>query len=419
MKKKILSLILSASLALGALAIPASAATTFPFTDVPENAWYAPAVSYVYEDGLFGGTSPTTFSPHTFMTRAMFVQVLANNTSNFNSAEWADKGSFSDVSKDAWYASAVEWAYAYGLVNGKTAEKFDPNGLITRQDIAVLLYRYAEKTHNDISVDETQSNMFSDYLESSAYARRSILWASQHKILSGYGDGSFRPLRNASRAEVATVFMNADGILLNDKISHEGATPTPRPTNSPVPTITPTPAPTVTPVPTLTPIPTATPTVAPTSPPAEDIYEQIAAERQRHKDKIVALNKSITDYEKIIKIKIDAVSDGPIFSGSEASYQMQLQEIISDLTTIQAKVDKLYLAVSSGDRNAIPLYNKALEELANKQADMLELQEAYARKARIDSLENDLQDHIDKIEEQIVEENALHESNLEYLNSLL
>ncbi len=213
---RLVSLFLAVMLLLSALALPASAAGT-PFTDVPDNAWYKNAVVYAYENGLFNGTGDTTFSPNAPMTRAMFVQVLSNKTSNYNKADWSGKSSFSDVNKNQWYASAVEWAYRAGLISGMGEGKFAPETNVTREQMAVIMYNYAKKTGNDTSLDSGILSQFPDSGSVSGWAKEAMQWAVTHKVING-SDGKLKPGSNAKRCEVAQVAVNADPILENTTV---------------------------------------------------------------------------------------------------------------------------------------------------------------------------------------------------------
>ncbi len=213
---RLLSCLLMAALLLGTLALPASAAG-LPFTDVPDGAWYKNAVTYAYENGLFNGTGATTFSPNAPMTRAMFVQVLSNKTSNFEKPTWTGKSSFSDVNKNQWYALAVEWAYRAELISGVGDGKFAPEKNVTREQMALIMYNYAKKTGNDTSFDSSILSQFPDASSVSSWAKEAMQWAVTHKVVNG-SDGKLKPGSAAKRCEVAQVAVNADPILENTEV---------------------------------------------------------------------------------------------------------------------------------------------------------------------------------------------------------
>ncbi len=231
--RRLIAAVLTVVLLLSMTALPASAAGT-PFTDVPDNAWYKNAVTYAYENGLFSGTGATTFSPNAPMTRAMFVQVLSNKTSNYNKADWAGKSSFSDVKKDKWYAAAVEWATKAGLIVGMGDGKFAPEKNVTREQMALIMYNYAKKTGNDTSFDENVLSQFPDSGSVSRWAKEAMQWAVTHKVVNG-SDGKLKPGSAAKRCEVAQVAVNADPILVNTTVEVTPDTPTPDPDPNPAP----------------------------------------------------------------------------------------------------------------------------------------------------------------------------------------
>ena len=177
--------------------------STLPFTDVAADAWYYDAVAYVYEKGMMTGTNDgTTFSPAMNLTRGMMAQVLFNIEKGTAPAE----GSFTDVTADAWYAGAVNWAAANGIVGGYGNGKFGPEDSITREQMAVLLYNYAKFKGEDMTATADLS-AFSDGDQVSGWAEYAMKWAVGEKLISG-SNNALNPLGTASRAEVAQVLMN-------------------------------------------------------------------------------------------------------------------------------------------------------------------------------------------------------------------
>ena len=140
MKKKIISLILSAAMVATATVVPVSAADVKDFADVAADSWYYDSVDFVAERDYMNGTSATTFSPDDNMTRAMFVTVMARvagaQTDNNAVTE------FTDVPSGQWYTGAVQWGVEKGLVQGHGDGTFGTNDPITRQDTAVLAQRF-------------------------------------------------------------------------------------------------------------------------------------------------------------------------------------------------------------------------------------------------------------------------------------
>ena len=174
-----------------------------PFTDVPEDAWYKEAVDYVYANGLMSGTSATTFAPSTQLSRAMMVQILYNLEEQPVVTESA---AFTDVAADVWYAGAVNWAAGEGIVSGYGNGKFGPEDLITREQMANMLYYYAQYKGYDVSASGELSS-FTDGASTSSWAAEAVRWAVGSGLLSGKGGGVLDPRGTATRAEAASIFM--------------------------------------------------------------------------------------------------------------------------------------------------------------------------------------------------------------------
>lgn len=175
------------------------------FTDVAEWDWFHSAVHYVYENSMMTGTSETTFSPGMETSRGMIVTVLHR----LEGSPEAVESHFSDVSREEYYAKAVDWAYANGVVSGhggNEAGTFGPQGSLTREQLAAILYRYAGLKGLDLSARGDLS-VFADEGSISDYARESMAWAVGTGLISGMGDGTISPAGTASRAQVATILM--------------------------------------------------------------------------------------------------------------------------------------------------------------------------------------------------------------------
>ena len=174
-----------------------------PFTDVKESDWFYDAVVYAYTNELFNGTSATTFSPNSTMTRAMLVTVLwrLEGTPAAGSAS-----TFADVEPGSWYTDAVAWASSVGIVNGTSATTFDPNGSVTREQIAAILYRYAKTKGWNVN-GASSLNVFADGSQVSEWAVRSMEWTYAKGLITGKDAGRLDPRGQASRAEVATILM--------------------------------------------------------------------------------------------------------------------------------------------------------------------------------------------------------------------
>ena len=170
------------------------------FNDVPANQWYAPAVSYVTQRGLFSGVSETQFAPSQSMTRGMLVSVLYR----FNGTSHTGTSPFTDVSSNAWYGNAVSWAYANNLVSGVSDTSFAPNTPITREQAAVMLARYLK--FSGVAL-ESGTPDFQDTASISGYAKESVGAMQKAGLLSGDNEGNFRPDAQITRAEIASIFM--------------------------------------------------------------------------------------------------------------------------------------------------------------------------------------------------------------------
>lgn len=218
MKKKIISLILSAAMVATATVVPVSAADVKDFADVAADSWYYDSVDFVAERDYMNGTSATTFSPNDSMTRAMFVTVMARvagaQTDNNAVTE------FTDVPSGQWYTGAVQWGVEKGLVQGHGDGTFGTNDPITRQDTAVLAQRFL-KWYSEATglTPETGAKVdsFTDASSISDYAKDAVEYCRQIGLLTGYEDGSFQPLKTITRAEAATILKRmtflAEGVL--------------------------------------------------------------------------------------------------------------------------------------------------------------------------------------------------------------
>lgn len=171
---------------------------SYGYRDVTGDNWYAPAVRYVSTTGLMQG-SGGLFRPGDTMNRAMLVTVLYRMA---GSPAVEGDSPFTDVPAGKWYTDAVLWASRNGIVQGQTASTFDPNGSITRQQLATFLYRYAKA-----KPVQTDLSAFTDAGQVSAYAADPMAWAVSHGLISGTASATLAPRDTASRAMVATVLM--------------------------------------------------------------------------------------------------------------------------------------------------------------------------------------------------------------------
>ena len=168
------------------------------FTDVPANHWAQAAIQYVYDNGLMTGVSDTAFAPEATTTRAMIVSMLAR-MENVTSA--ADAG-FADVDTSDWYATAVNWAAANGIVSGISDDTFAPNDPITREQMAAMLMKYAQYK----GLDTTARADLSGYTDApSTWASEAVQWAVAEGLLAGVTDDQLQPQGQATRAQVAAI----------------------------------------------------------------------------------------------------------------------------------------------------------------------------------------------------------------------
>ena len=167
-----------------------------------EKHWAKENIRYSVNYGLFNGVASSSFEPEANMTRAMFVTVLARMSGdNINGYT----NSFTDVSPDAWYADACAWANAKGVITGTGDGKFDPDGNVTREQIAALLYRYAKLYGISDGKYNNTALGFSDNSSISSWAQSALLWANQNELITGRDDNTICPLDSAQRSEVSTI----------------------------------------------------------------------------------------------------------------------------------------------------------------------------------------------------------------------
>lgn len=173
------------------------------FSDVTSGKWYKEYVDYVVSNHIFNGTSETTFEPSGTMTRAMFVQVLAN-LENLT-LDRNVKTEFTDVPSGKWYTGAVKWASENGIVNGVTETTFAPDENVQRQQMCVMLVRYAEFKGITFKIKEPLKS-FADEAQIKNYAKNAVAVCQRAGLISGMTSDTFAPDENATRAQVAKIF---------------------------------------------------------------------------------------------------------------------------------------------------------------------------------------------------------------------
>ncbi len=182
------------------------------FTDVRESDWFYDDVQYAVQNGLFNGTSDTTFSPNASMTRAMLVTVLYRLEGE---PDVTGSSPFDDVPRGQWYSDAVNWAERNDIVNGISDTAFAPNNNITREQMAAILYRYA--AYKDYSTSASNSlTGYADFDQISAYALNSLKWANAEGLINGRTTTTLAPKGTATRAEVAAILHRFVENVVND-----------------------------------------------------------------------------------------------------------------------------------------------------------------------------------------------------------
>ena len=170
------------------------------FDDITKDFWGRSAISYVLAEGYFNGTSKTTFAPNGTMTRAMLVTVLSRMAGVSGDTS---KITYTDVNKEAWYASGVAWAEQLGIVNA--GGKFRPDENATREELADMLYRAAYCFYTKIDINAAPD--FKDMSSANSEYADGIKFCTKNGIIGGYTDGTIKPANSATRAEVATMIM--------------------------------------------------------------------------------------------------------------------------------------------------------------------------------------------------------------------
>ena len=173
------------------------------FLDVSRNDWFYSAVEYVVNHDVMSGVSDSSFAPNATLTRGMLVQIL------YNLEDRPDNNGiniFTDVTTDAWYTDAVIWANNENIVSGMGEGIFAPNAEITREQMALMLYNYAQYKEYDVSAS-AELSAFTDGADVSSWASHAVQWAVAEGLMSGMGNGTLAPQGTATRAEVSSIMM--------------------------------------------------------------------------------------------------------------------------------------------------------------------------------------------------------------------
>ncbi len=193
--------------------LPTDDTTCDDFEDVNLEEWYHEGVHYVIENGMMNGTSATSFEPETNVSRAMLVTVLWRAE---NEPAAAAEAAFTDLVNGQYYVDAVKWANETGVVKGTSDTTFSPETAITREQFATIIYRYAQYKGYDVSVGENTNILsYSDFGKISEYAIPAMQYAVGSGLMKGKTATSLNPADNATRAEMATILyrfftMNAE-----------------------------------------------------------------------------------------------------------------------------------------------------------------------------------------------------------------
>ena len=179
-----------------------AAAGNGTFRDVSEDSWCYDAVEYAYEKNLMTGVSADTFAPNGTCTRAQLVTILYR----LAGSPGTDGASFSDVTAGTWYTDAAAWASANGIVTGYADGSFAPNEAVTREQLAAILYRYAQSAQRDTSAAASLGG-FTDSGAVSGYAGTAMAWANAEGLITGADGNTLLPKASATRAQVATILM--------------------------------------------------------------------------------------------------------------------------------------------------------------------------------------------------------------------
>lgn len=184
--------------------------SSLPFGDVKSADWFYNDVKYVYDKGMMAGTAADVFAPNATTTRAMIVTILYRLE---GSPAVTGTSAFVDVPAGQWYTDAVNWAAANQIVKGTSATTFAPNASITREQMAAILYRYAQYKGYDVTKKADLSG-YSDNSQVSAYAKDALAWANAAKLINGVTNTTLAPQGNATRAQVSAILHRfCDGVV--------------------------------------------------------------------------------------------------------------------------------------------------------------------------------------------------------------
>jgi len=206
LKRTVVSLFLIGAI-LFAAPLGAMATSSFPFTDVPQNHWARSYIASVHEAGIMTGVTATSFEPGTNLNRVMAVATIFRmyhgRIANANDSR---QNPFTDVTVDNWFAPYVTWAYNNDIVSGVGNNRFAPLDNLTREQFAVILFRFAESEGLDVRVPATFNlNSFTDHGQVSNWATTAMRFVNYNGILQGATATSLNPGGHTNRAQGATL----------------------------------------------------------------------------------------------------------------------------------------------------------------------------------------------------------------------
>ena len=215
MKKKAYGIISVVLILVIAVSLSAGAVGIADFSDVAPSDWYYDAVDNAVSRGMFYGTSATTFSPNTSMSRGMFITVLGRIAEVPDSYGRLKPTPFNDVTQADYSFPYAVWANDNGLVADIAGNSFSPNAEITREQMATILFRYAGQPGYDFTYSDERYYIFPDTASVSDYAVDAMMWTTTHGVINGM-DGMLCPQDSATRAQVAQIFLNFSGLEPSD-----------------------------------------------------------------------------------------------------------------------------------------------------------------------------------------------------------
>lgn len=183
---------------------------SLPFRDVSAGDWFYPAVQALYDRGLVNGVGKDRFAPHRAARREAVVTMLYRLA---GAPKVSEGHAFADVPKGAWYENAVQWAYKAGVARGYPDDRFAPQQGVSRQELALFLYRYAQSKGYDVG-GQADLTAFRDRASVAPWAEKAVGWAVEHKILEGTGENTLSPKATADRAQLTAMaarFLQACG----------------------------------------------------------------------------------------------------------------------------------------------------------------------------------------------------------------